>query len=101
MQPIQGIHGVIGAGEGRRANAKELGELRVLRGWWWRWSIMLWWILDVVEESSHHVGLLGEDLGEDGVGVWWWWWRRRWRWAAMVVEVAAFGLVAITGISTS
>ncbi len=70
MQPIQGIHGVIGAREGGRADAEELGEFRMLRGWWWRWSIMLWRILDVMEESSHHVGLLGEDLGEDGVGVW-------------------------------
>src|SRR5512143_405283 len=95
MQPIQRIHGVIGAREGRRMDAEELGEFRVLWGWWW--SIMLWRILDVVEESSHHVGLLGEDLGENGVGVWW----RRWRWAAMVVVVAAFGLVAITGDSTS
>jgi hypothetical protein len=100
MQPIQRIHGVIGAREGGRTDAEELGEFRVLWGWWW--SIMLWQILDVVEESSHHVGLLGEDLGKDGVGVWWWWWRRRrrWRWAAMVVVVATFGLVAITGIST-
>jgi hypothetical protein len=64
---------------------------------------MLWQILDVMEESSHHVGLLGEDLGEDGVGVWWWWWRwgRRWRWDAVDVGVATFGLVAITGSSTS
>ena len=64
---------------------------------------MLWRVLDVVEESSHHVGLLGEDLGENGVGVWWWWWRRgrRWRWAAMVVVVAAFGVTAFTGSSTS
>ncbi len=99
MQPIQIIHGVIGAREGRRTDAEKLGEFRVLWGWWWRWSIMLWRILDVVEESSHHVGLLGEDLGEDGVGVrWWWWWRgRRWRWAAMVAVVAAFGVIAFAG----
>src|SRR5512133_666892 len=99
MQPIQRIHGVVGAREGRWADAEELGEFRVLGRW--GWSIMLWRILEVVEESSHHVGLLGEDLGENGVGIWWWWWwwrrRRRWRWAAMVVVVAAFGLVAITG----
>jgi hypothetical protein len=101
MQPIQRIHGVVGAREGRWADAEELGEFRVLWGWWW--SILLWRILEVVEESSHHVGLLGEDLGENGVGVWWWWWRRRrrWRWVALMVVVAAFRLVAITGVSTS
>ena len=95
MQPIQSIHGVVGAGEGRWADAEELGEFRVLWGWWW--SILLWRVLEVVEESSHHVGLLGEDLGENGVGVWWWWRR----WIALVVGVAAFGLVAITGSSIS
>ncbi len=77
MQPVQGINGVIGDREGRRADAEELGKLGVLWGWWWWWwSIVLRRILDVVEESSHHVGLLGEDLSEDGVGVWWWWWWR-------------------------
>src|SRR5512145_185613 len=101
MQPIQRIHGVVGAREGRWADAEEFGEFRVLWRWWW--SILLWRILEVVEESSHHVGLLGEDLGENGVGVWWWWWRRRgrWRWVALGVVVAAFGLVAITGNSIS
>ena len=101
MQPIQSSHGVVGAGEGRWADAEELGEFRVLgRGWW---SVLLWRVLEVVEESSHHVSLLGEDLGENGVGVWWWWWRRRrrWRWVARVVVVAAFRLVAITGGSIS
>jgi hypothetical protein len=93
----------MGAREGRRADAEELGKLRVLRGWWWGWSIVLRWILEVVEESSRHVGLLGEDLGEDGVGVrWrWWWLGRRWRWAAMVVGVAAFGMTAFAGNSAS
>jgi hypothetical protein len=101
MQPIQRIHGVVGAREGGRADAEELGEFRVLWGWWW--SILLWRILEVVEESIHHIGLLGKDLGENGVGVWWWWRRRRrrWRWVALVVVVAAFGLVAITGVNIS
>jgi hypothetical protein len=101
MQPIQRIHGVVGAREGRWADAEEFGEFRVLWRWWW--SVMLWRILEVVEESGHHVGLLGEDLGENGVGVWWWWWRRRgrWRWVALVVVVAAFRLVAITGVNIS
>src|SRR5512142_2818906 len=101
MQPIQRIHGVVGAREGGWADAEELGEFRVWGRWWW--SIRWWRIVEVVEESSHHVGLLGEDLGENGVGIGWWWWRRwrRWRWAAMVVAVAAFRLVAITGGSTS
>ena len=95
MQPIQRIHGVVGAREGGWADAEEFGEVGVLWRWWW--SILLWRILEVVEESSHHVGLLGEDLGENGVGVWWWWWRS----IALVVVVAAFRLVAITGGSTS
>src|SRR5512140_2420870 len=101
MQPIQRIHGVIGAREGWWTDAEELDEFGALWGWWW--SIMLWRMLGGVEESSHHVGRLGEDWGENGVGAWWWWWRRRrrWRWAAMVVVVAAFGLVAITGVSAS
>ncbi len=67
MQPIQRIHGVVGAGEGGWTDAEELGEFGVLWGWWW--SILLRRILEVVEESSHHVGLLGEDLGENGVGI--------------------------------
>ena len=96
MQPIQRSHGVVGAREGRWADAEELGEFRVLGRW--RGSIMLWRILEVVEESSHHVGLLGEDLGENGVGVWWWWW---WRRIALGVGVAAFGLVAFTGVNIS
>ena len=96
MQPIQRIYGIVGAREGRWADAEKLGEFRVLWGWWW--SILLWRILEVVEESGHHVGLLGEDLGENGIGIWWWW---RWRWIALVVVVAAFRLVAITSISTS
>src|SRR5512141_1402438 len=99
MQPFQRIHGVVGTREGRGADAEELGEFRVLWGWWW--CILLWRILEVVEESSHHVGLLGEDLGENGVGVWWWGRRGRWRLAALVVVVAAFGLVASTGGSIS
>ncbi len=67
MQLIQRIHRVVGAREGGWADAEELGEFRVLWGWWW--SIRLWRILEVMEESSHHVGLLGEDLGENGVGI--------------------------------
>ena len=95
MQPIQRIHGIVGAREGGWADAEEFGEFGVLWRWWW--SVMLWRILEVVEESSHHVSLLGEDLGENGVGVWWWWWR----WIALGVGVAAFGLVAFTGANIS
>jgi hypothetical protein len=95
MQPIQRIHGIVGAREGGWADAEEFGEFGVLGRWWW--SILLWRILEVVEESSHHVSLLGEDLGENGVGVWWWWWR----WIALGVGVAAFGLVAFTGANIS
>jgi hypothetical protein len=62
MQPIQRIHRIVGAREGGWADAEEFGEFRVLGRWWW--GILLWRILEVVEESSHHVSLLGEDLGE-------------------------------------
>jgi hypothetical protein len=95
MQPIQRIHGIGGAREGGWADAEEFGEFRVLGRWWW--SILLRRILEVVEESGHHVGLLGEDLGENGVGVWWWWRR----WVALVVVVVAFRLVAIIGVNIS